>query len=245
VKALLHLAQVAPAEGWDQFLGPGNAPRWERIVVAGHSQGGGHAAFIAKTHGVSRCLMFAAADTVANGDAATWMTEPGATPPEKFFGLAHLGDPLIPPATQRTGWTALGMDAFGPEVFVDTASTLGGTRRYMTALDPALSGLTANHGVPAVDFRTPLLADGQPALARVWTAMLTEPLQPPALSLERTPSGVRLAVPAADGLFYILQQSTDLKAWTQAAPTVTGTGQTLEWNFVIDRPRRFWSVLVR
>jgi hypothetical protein len=245
VKALLYLAQVAPTEGWGQFLDASHAPRWERIVVAGHSQGGGHAAFIAKTHAVSRCLMFASADTVANGDAATWMVEPGATPPERFFGLAHLGDPLIPPAAQRTGWTALGMDAFGPEVFVDTAPALGGTRRYMTALNPALSGLTANHGVPAVDFRTPLMADGQPALSRVWTAMLTEPLQPPALQIERTPSGVRLAIPATDGLFYILQQSADLGAWTQAAPTVIGAGQTLEWAAPIDPPHKFWRVLAR
>jgi hypothetical protein len=241
VKALLHLAQVAPVEGWSQFLGPGNAPRWERIVVAGHSQGGGHAAFIAKTHAVSRCLIFAAADTVANGDASTWMSAPSATPPEKFFGLAHLGDPLVPPAAQRNGWTALGMDAFGPEVLADTAPVLGGTRRYMTALEPAQSGLTANHGVPAVDFRTPLLADGQPALAPVWTTMLTDPFQPPVLRIESIPTGVRLGVPSTDGLFYTLQQSTDLTTWTQAAPPVTGAGQPLEWSTLIDPPRKFGS----
>jgi hypothetical protein len=189
--------------------------------------------------------MFSAADTVENGEAATWMLEPGATPPDKFFGLAHLGDPLIPPAAQRTGWSALGMDAFGPEVLADTTSILGGTRRYMTALDPAQTGLTANHGVPAVDFRTPLLADGQPALARVWMAMLTEPLQRPALRIDRAPSGARLSVPTTDGLFYILQESADLGAWTQAAPTVVGAGQALEWSFPIDQPRKFWRVLAR
>ena len=36
----------------------GDAPRWERLVLAGQSQGGGMAAFIAQTRRVAGVIMF-------------------------------------------------------------------------------------------------------------------------------------------------------------------------------------------
>ena len=44
-KALAYLAQTYPNEGWGAFLVNG-APDWSRIVLGGHSNGSGEAAFI-------------------------------------------------------------------------------------------------------------------------------------------------------------------------------------------------------
>src|SRR5262249_5667854 len=55
-KLLEYLAARFPGERWKQFLDHGS-PRWTRIVVAGHSQGGGNAAMIGKLHRVARVVM--------------------------------------------------------------------------------------------------------------------------------------------------------------------------------------------
>src|SRR6267142_2194885 len=52
-KLLLYLDSAYPDEGWSRFLKHGE-PRWSRIAVAGHSQGGGQAAMIAKIRRVAR-----------------------------------------------------------------------------------------------------------------------------------------------------------------------------------------------
>jgi dienelactone hydrolase len=56
-RLLQHLARTDAAGRWDQYLN-GDAPRWERLVLAGQSQGGGMAAFIAQTRRVAGVIMF-------------------------------------------------------------------------------------------------------------------------------------------------------------------------------------------
>jgi hypothetical protein len=53
VKLLVTLDRQHPPEGWGAYLDNG-APRWDRIVVSGHSQGAGMAAFIAQRRKVAR-----------------------------------------------------------------------------------------------------------------------------------------------------------------------------------------------
>lgn len=53
---LVYLAQHDPACGWQQFVRNGQ-PVSERSVIAGHSQGSGHAAYIGKLYAVDRVLM--------------------------------------------------------------------------------------------------------------------------------------------------------------------------------------------
>jgi hypothetical protein len=75
-----YLERIYPGEGWGQFL-IGGQPDWAKIVVAGHSQGGGHAAYMAKLFSLERAVMFSApGDTgLAPGSNATWYTLPNAT----------------------------------------------------------------------------------------------------------------------------------------------------------------------
>ena len=83
VKLLAHLEANHPGEGWGTFL-EGAAPRWESIAVAGHSQGGGHAANIGRLHGVARVIMFDWTDVVPLVGAAPWLSKPKVTPADRF-----------------------------------------------------------------------------------------------------------------------------------------------------------------
>ena len=50
IKLLIYLENNFPNENWDQYLDENSQIRWEKIVVAGHSHGGGTAGIIAKNH---------------------------------------------------------------------------------------------------------------------------------------------------------------------------------------------------
>ncbi|MFM7404031.1 MAG: BPSS1187 family protein [Erythrobacter sp.] len=163
-----------PAEGWGQFL-TGGQPDWSRITVAGHSQGGGHAAFFAKLLTLDRTVMFAAPGDsgVAPGTAAPWLSLPNVTPPARQYGFIHVDDPLVRIATAARGWEVIGLGAFGPLTSVDGASPpFGNARQLTTALQPNPNpiGPSASppHGAPVVDAVTPRDAQGRPVYAPVW-----------------------------------------------------------------------------
>lgn len=115
-RTLEVLARLDGAGGWSDFFdatkpaGEG-ALRWERIVVVGHSQGGGHAALVGKRNPVARVIMLAAPCENVNGAPASWLKERDrfATPPERFFGLGVEGDSVCP--TFAANWEALSVPA--------------------------------------------------------------------------------------------------------------------------------------
>lgn len=56
-RLLQHLAQEDAAGRWGEYL-DGTQPRWARVVLAGQSQGGGMAAYLAQTQRVAGVVMF-------------------------------------------------------------------------------------------------------------------------------------------------------------------------------------------
>jgi hypothetical protein len=93
-KLLQHLAATRKDERWEQYLNTDGSPRWERIAVAGQSQGGGHAAFIAKTRPVARVVMLSGGwDMSAPGQIADWYAQPSMTPPERWYAAYHVEEP--------------------------------------------------------------------------------------------------------------------------------------------------------
>ncbi len=87
---LKHLAAQDPAAHWAGYL-DGDEPRWSRIVLAGQSQGGGMAAFIAKTRTVAGVLDFSGGwDREAGGGLAGWYRSASATPPERWHASYHV-----------------------------------------------------------------------------------------------------------------------------------------------------------
>jgi hypothetical protein len=119
--ALATLDAGDPGAGWGAFLGPGASAeeriRWERVMVSGHSQGGGHAALVGRDHAVARVIMLASpCDSVADAPAS-WLASPdgfATSPATGFVGLGSLSDPIC--SSFEAAWLALGM----PESARDT-----------------------------------------------------------------------------------------------------------------------------
>lgn len=91
---LLYLAKTDPAGGWDEFVEAGR-PAWNRIVIAGHSQGSGHAAYIGKAFGVDKVLMFSGPQDYLDDlhEPAPWQFELSATPLSRYFAFLNEYDP--------------------------------------------------------------------------------------------------------------------------------------------------------
>jgi len=170
VKLLAYLDGNFPSEGWGAFLS-GGAPVWSSIVLAGHSQGAGEAAAIGKVVTLARVAQFSGtvdAVMTARGTIApaTWVSAPGATPASAHYGFDHTLDDFY--AKIIVDWSALGQDAFGPRMLVESSSPpYGGSHELITSL-----GVGFPHGSTAGDGATPLDANGAPLFAPVWRYVL-------------------------------------------------------------------------
>lgn len=88
-RLLQHLARSDPAAAWAQYL-DGDGPRWSRLVLAGQSQGGGMAAYIAQTRRVAGVVVFSGGwDLRARGDIADWYSRPSMTPAQRWHATFH------------------------------------------------------------------------------------------------------------------------------------------------------------
>ncbi len=172
-RLLNYLNTQYPGEAWGQFLNAGQ-PIWSKITVAGHSQGGGHAAMMTKLYGLDRAIYFSSPGDWRNAAdvPATWMTaRANVTPPSRQYGFAHLRDPLISYTTRIVPiWQALGLATFGVAVSVDgNQPPYNGTRQLFTNADPtAFPSLSPTHNATVVDVSTPKATDGSPLFSLVW-----------------------------------------------------------------------------
>ena len=83
------LAANRGAEGWGQFLDGGDIS-WAKVVLTGHSQGGGHAQLMAIDHAVARVVVLGSPKDYnqRHGRPARWYGV-GATPASRMFALVH------------------------------------------------------------------------------------------------------------------------------------------------------------
>lgn len=177
VALLDYLDRTYPGEGWGQYL-VGVEPDWSRIVVAGHSQGGGHAAYLAKLHSLVRMVMFSSPGDMGLtvGSPAAWYALPNATPLSRQYGFTHTEDELVPLNFIVSNWRAIGIDLFGGPVSVDgNAAPYGGSHQLTTALPPNPNPpgpvIGPRHASPVVDAATPRDAAGNPLYRPVWIAL--------------------------------------------------------------------------
>lgn len=106
-----------PEEGWDTFVTNGHL-RWDRIVVGGHSQGAGHAAYLAKEHNLAGIIMFAGpGDFVTGKGPAPWLYYENVTPSDRMYAFTHSLDPVA--KGFFTNQRILGLNAFGSMQNVD------------------------------------------------------------------------------------------------------------------------------
>ncbi|HMB94327.1 MAG TPA: T9SS type A sorting domain-containing protein [Rhodothermales bacterium] len=196
VKLLQYLDDRFPTEGWNQYLDDQNEPVWATLVVGGHSQGGGHAGILGKTHKVDRVVMFAAIDYDASrNEVAPWISQKGVTPPSAYYGLGHERDILVPPGRLVPGWEAYGMAVFGPVTSVDTQPPpYGNSHMLMTNADPkpGFQSLSPYHNSMVVDVETPLTQSGALVFADTWTYLLTG--RASSVALEEAPESISISL---------------------------------------------------
>lgn len=175
IKLLQYLHTQHPAEGWNQFYDSVTGKiRWEKVVISGHSQGGGHAGLIAKYNAVERVVFFASPKDYSNAlkKPAAWITDTHATPTGAYFGFSHAQDDSgCTPQQQLDIFKLLGMNTFGNVINVDNIASPYQNSRILT------STLAVNnpHNSVAVDNGVPLTAS-KPTYLPAWTYMLTQPI---------------------------------------------------------------------
>ncbi len=174
VALLTYLNNTYPAEGWGQYLS-GGQPTWDLITVAGHSQGGSHAAYLAKLVSLNRSVMFSSPGDppVTAGQPVPWLSLPNVTPLDRQYGFSHTADTQAVYSVVTGNWSKIGLDSLGASVSVDGASApFSGSHQLSTdaAPNPNPTGPTAapTHGAPVVDSVTPLDAQGEPIFRPVW-----------------------------------------------------------------------------
>ena len=175
VDLLRYLAAEHPSQGWSRFL-VGATPLWSKVVVAGHSQGGGDAAYIAKVRGVEGVVMLSSdvdSTTTRPPVAATYLTTGHLTPLDRYVGFDHTRDPFNDKI--EADWTALDLRSFGSPVSVDgKAPPFDNSHELLTSaqVPPGPAPALATHDSTAIDAQTPLCPNGSPAFVPVWRHMM-------------------------------------------------------------------------
>ncbi len=173
IRLLEYLDDEFPEEGWSRFLG-GSAPVWSRLVIGGHSQGAGHAAYLGQDHALAGVLMLGGpGDVVPGVGVADWLTRPAMTPPARLFGFVHAEDPNY--AVYQLTQTVLGLAALGPVQDTDLLPPSQWSSHRLTSTRLDVPGKNY-HGAVVVDGGLPLDADGRPVYAPVWNYMLGQPV---------------------------------------------------------------------
>jgi hypothetical protein len=164
--ALQVLRQRDPRGGWDRYL-TGDQVTWNRIVLAGHSQGGGESAWIANRHRVQGVLMFASPVTVDGTVVASWMSDHGATPSSRYYGFDDIHDVYFDRI--QGSWAALGVGGAQPPLRIGSSMPLSGSHRILTDIRLGTPGQA--HGRIVAD-DGPRTAGGALVFRSVWRWML-------------------------------------------------------------------------
>jgi hypothetical protein len=92
LSTLQSLARSDPS--WNQFLSSSDthlsSVRWDRIIIAGHSQGAGHAGYIASSHLTSGAVLLSGIqDCCSYSTYMNWNLSPWLTPSSRLSILFH------------------------------------------------------------------------------------------------------------------------------------------------------------
>ncbi len=171
LKLLQFLHDNHPTENWDTYYS-GNNLNWNKIIVSGHSQGGGHAAYIAKQHQVKRCLMFASPNDYSSNfnSPANWTSDISISPDSIYFGLNNVYDDVVDFYKQFETWDNLGMSLFGDSLNVDITTNYTSSHQLYT--QQTGSAANQNHSLMIRDDQTILDVNGKSIFEDVWLYML-------------------------------------------------------------------------
>ncbi len=202
IRLLQYLHAQHPAEGWDTYFS-GNAIHWSQLVLSGHSQGGGHAALIAKDHRVNRVIMFASPNDFSEhfNEPAFWASRPSSTPAAAFYAFANLHDDIVDFPEQYQHWTLMGMAAFGDSLRIQGAACPFDHSHRLYTID-SRPGLAVSHSLMIRDDDTPLDSTGKAVYEDVWKYLLGLPCGNVGMQESRWKEKIRLYPnPCRDELF--------------------------------------------
>ncbi len=92
-RLLQYLDRTDRSGGWSRYLANG-APAWQRIAVAGQSQGGGMAEYLGKRENLARVLAFSGGwDASSPTTPASWYASTSATPLDRWYYAYHVKEP--------------------------------------------------------------------------------------------------------------------------------------------------------
>ncbi|MEL6651707.1 MAG: hypothetical protein AAFQ87_12975 [Bacteroidota bacterium] len=175
LKLVQYMDEISPDEGWDQYV-TGDDLQFDRVVVAGHSQGAGLAAYIGRQERVARVIMFSGPNDYSElyEEAADWAEGFYETPVERYYGLLHADDEIIPFSRQYAFWQRLGLIALGDTVLIDDKSApYDNARALYTRTRPARNVLPLGkyHNAAVVD-KYLRKEEGEYVMAEAWRYLL-------------------------------------------------------------------------
>lgn len=174
-KLIRWLAANRAGEGWGQYLADGGLI-WSKFVLAGHSQGGGHAQLLAKDHAVARLVVMGSPKDYnpRHGGPAPWYGG-GATSPGRMYAFVHEQDTqAVSYAQQLENLEASGLASIAD---TDAVAPPYDHAHILTTNQPGqeINSALAHLGL-IFDFTLPRDPGGRPLYEPVWTYMLTEPV---------------------------------------------------------------------
>jgi hypothetical protein len=169
VAALKYLDTALPNAGFAEFAQDGD-PVWAKIAVGGHSQGAGLSAYIGTQREVSRVVMFSGPNDYAGDTPAKWIADVGATPTDRFYGLAHVFDTKHFDGIMMA-WTSLSGTGIGPIRLIDGVSPpFENAHGLITAL--RVDGFSPHNMVAGN--KTPLDPSGRPVYLPEWRYLFAD-----------------------------------------------------------------------
>ncbi len=172
LKLLQYLEANYPTHNWQQFY-TGNNINWQMVTVAGHSQGGGNAAFIGKYRSVERVIMFSSVSDYSLHffQSAPWIAQPGLTSGNNYYGFTNTNDELTGINRFTAHWSSMGMGPVTDTVHTSVGCNYNGSHMIYTDTN-LTSGAYVNHGSTITQTSTPIDANNTPLFLNVWYYLL-------------------------------------------------------------------------
>jgi hypothetical protein len=174
LKLLEFLHKSYPNEGWNQYF-TNNDLNYAKFVLAGHSQGGGHATYLAFKYEVDRLIVFSSPNDYSENYSAVagWCGETFATSSDRFYGLMHKRDEVVPPSEQYAVWQTINLLNSADTVSADKAGYANFHALYTNFdADPSATSHSF-HNVPVMDKAEPA-SQNLSHLKEVWRYLLGE-----------------------------------------------------------------------
>ena len=149
LKLLEYLKAAKPSQNWGQYLTETNTILWSKIIIGGHSQGAGHAAYLAKRFRVERALMFSGPNDYSDkySNSANWLRQVGKTPILNHFAYLSLKDEAVDFSKQFSNLSGLGMLEKDDSTYVDNITSPYTNSHFLyTTQKPGI--VILNHNVP-------------------------------------------------------------------------------------------------